>query len=223
MTLRCRSDDGQLRFATTQRAMRMVPQRQLGTPLKHLGATGQERSHREIEDLLVRDGGMLRDDRRRRHRGRRDTTVRRCPIPVPEHADERGIASQRLNVLILGRVERVEPAENIGRLADPEPQLRQLKRYVFESQERLRTGLVLREGPLVEREGGKRSPSLNAPLHFEQLEVHVDRSGELRLLLLERSQFLDFTRFGAARPRRTGRSIGHRKSIISAGRQALLR
>ena len=69
---------------------------------------------------------------------------------------------------------------------------------------------------LAEVEGRERDAGLDAPLHLEQLEMHVDGIGQIRLALFQRAKLDGFSRFRAAGARRASRSVGHACDHIKA-------
>ena len=91
-------------------------------------------------------------------------------------------------MLVIGVIQRVEAPHDVGRLAHDQPEIAQFQRDVFEPQQRRRFGLMPRDDVGAHVEVRDRNPPLDAALHFEQLELHVDRVGEFGLPFLQRAK-----------------------------------
>ena len=111
-----------------------------------------------------------------------------------------------MDLLKLRVVQGIEAVEDVRRLADHQAEVGEIERDLLEPQQRTALQLVALEGVGVEVERRQRHAALDAPLQLEQLDVHVDRVGELGMPGLDGAQFRDLARFGARRSGRAGRA-----------------
>ena len=100
--------------------------------------------------------------------------------------------AQRVDLLKLRGVQGIKAMKDIRRLADQQAEIGQIERNLLELQQRSPLQLVALEGVGVELERRQRHAALYAPLHLEQLDVHVHRAGEFGMPGLDGAQFCDF-------------------------------
>ena len=106
---------------------------------------------------------------------------------------------------VFGTLERVEPAQDVGRLAKRQAEVGPVERDVAEPDQRAAGRLLLAQPAVVRRNPRQRHARLHAALHLDERDLHVDRRGQFRLIGLDLFQLDDFA--GSARGGRAGRSI----------------
>jgi hypothetical protein len=169
-----------------------VPVAQLQPGQERLGAAREERTHGEQQHLieqLALVGARVALPARRRHRRLVPRGHDRFDLPV---------ARQPLNTVVIGQLERLEAAQNIGGLPNHQAEIAPVDRDLFELQDR--TGLLVVGLAPIERRGRQRDSCLHASLCAEQLDLHVGRRRQIGLRVLELSQLSDLARFGARGP-----------------------
>jgi hypothetical protein len=92
------------------------------------------------------------------------------------------VPSERLNLLIIGFVERPETTQHVGRLPHHEPEIRQIEGDILEPEQRPRFSLVSLDGCRREIEQGERHATLNSALQLEELEMHVHGARQFGML-----------------------------------------
>jgi hypothetical protein len=82
---------------------------------------------------------------------------------------------------VLGMIDGVISAEDVGGLTECEPEIGPFERNVPEADD-APSGDLLRGQPLrIGLDPRQRHPKLDAPLHVDELELHVNRRRELGL------------------------------------------
>ena len=174
--------------------MPVLPRRELGPLHQDLGAPGEKRPHGEDEHLI---------EIGRRALGRALARIgavharRRGVPPLDERLERVAVAREGDDLLVLGRVERVEAAQDVGRLPERQAEVGPVERNVGEADERPAGGL-LRAQPLgIGLNPGQRHARLHAALHVDERDLHVDGRRQLGLRRLQFFQLDDFARFSA--------------------------
>jgi hypothetical protein len=98
--------------------------------------------------------------------------------------------------VIIRFLERPEPPENVGRLANHQTQVGQIQWNVLEAEDWSPLGLVPPHDAVAQRQHGKGHAALNPAFDFEQLEMQVDGIRELGMRLAKRPQLHDLRRLG---------------------------
>ena len=150
------------------------------------GATREKRPHRQKQHLIQQFplvtpcvGSAARGG----HRGL---------IPTRHHHLELPVAGQGLEAVLVGQFEGFEPAEDIGRLADHQPEVGPVDRNVLELQHRPALTCCLACGDRMwPRAAGLWIVALLRP---QQLDLHVGRRGQIGLRVLQLAQFPHFAR-----------------------------
>ena len=189
----------------------MTPVGELGTLLQDFGAPRQERTHGERQDLRHHRrlaGRLVAADVPEADR-RDGMTLGRAAIPLAGHRDELHVATERLHFLVIRFFQRPVPAQDVGDLPDHQPQVRQVERNVLEPKHRACVRLMLRENLSAQLEPWQRHAPLDAPMHFEQLQVHVHRLAELGMRVPDRAKLHRFTGVGSRRSWWPGARVGH--------------
>jgi starch synthase len=116
--------------------------------------------------------------------------------------------------------EGAEPPQHIGGLTHHQSQVRQIEGDVFEAKDGPRFHLVTLKYLRREIEHRQRHAALNAAMQLEELQVHLDRAGQLWML---GANGLKLQRFAGFRTRRSWRPNGRiRHHAIIAGVRILM-
>ena len=206
-----RVDVGEFRLAAAQRAARLAPVAELEIAAAALrrSAPGTAASPAAAPDRAVPSPACA---------------GRSCAAPGAIAAsyqlrDDRfdlAVARQRLDAVVFGRLERLEPPQDVGRLPDHQPEVGPVDRNVLELQHGpalLAVGLAAIEGDRRQRHA-----RLNAPLGAQQLDLHVGGRGQVGLVVLQLAQLDDFAGLGRRRSRR-GRRRSAGGSVLGRSRQ----
>ena len=119
----------------------------------------------------------LRDRRRRRPRSRCTSRVTIGSSALPSRP--------RARIARVGALDRLKPAEDVSRLAHREPEIGPVERDVREADDRA-AGRVLGAQPCrIGLNPWQRHARLHAPLHLDELDLHVDGGRQLGLRELE--------------------------------------
>ena len=193
------------------RAVRVHPLAKLFALLQHFRATRQVRPHGQTQHLsndrivCAHQGGGAGTGS---HRGNR-VRLRHAPIPVADGGQQFHVASHHLHPLEIAIVERPVPAEDVGRLSDQQPQIREFDGDVLEAEQRpgLR-GMALQD-VAADLERRERHATLDPSMKLDELEVHVNGFSEFRMAFLDRAERGRFTRVGTRGPGRTLALVSH--------------
>ncbi len=206
-----RRDDGEVRFPPAERTVPVGPPRQIDALHQHFRRSRQERPQRQHQDLI--EAGRRACRRALLSVG--PLCARGGGIPGGDERLERvPAARERKNRVVLGGFERVEAPQNVGGLAERQPEIGPFERDVAEPHQRP-AGRLLRPQPLrVGLNPRQRNARLHAALHLDQGDLHVDRRSKLGLPGFELLELDNLARLGA---RGTRRAVGHR-AIVSRDR-----
>ncbi len=94
---------------------------------------------------------------------------------------------------MVGSLDRAMAAEDVGDLANEQPQLRELQRDIFETKQRPRFRRMPLEHVGVDFHRGQRHAALDPTIELEELQVHVRGIREFRMVCLDRPQRRRFT------------------------------
>ena len=118
---------------------------------------------------------------------------------------------------MLGAIDRIVAMQDVGGLPERQAEIGPLERNIAESYGRPASGLLSRQPGRVRVNPRKRNPRLNAPLRLDELDLHVDRCGQLGLGETELPQLADFPGLGAWR---TNGAFGHAPDCTCGIRRA---
>ena len=129
-------------------------------------------------------------------------------IPCRDQRLERvAVPGERQNLVVVGPLQRVEPQQDVGSLAQRQTEIAPLERDIAKADQRSSRRL-LRALPLgIDLDPRERHARLDAPLHVDQRNLHVDGRRQLRLCGLQVFELDDFPGFCA---RRSRGAFGHR-------------
>ena len=170
---------------------------------ERLGATGEKRTQREHQHLIEAGGGIV--GRARVRIGSIDAGGRVVP-PRQRRLEQVGVASDRDNPLVVSTLKGFEPLQDVGCLAQCEPEVGPVERDVCEADDRTARRILGPEPFRVGLQPWQRHTRLNAALHFDERHLHVNRGRQLRLRELQLLELDDLARFGSRRP---WRAFGH--------------
>jgi len=109
-------------------------------------------------------------------------------VPVGHGGKQLHVAAERLHAVVIRIIDRAVPPQDVSRLTHQQAQISQVQRDVLEAEERPRLRGVALQDVGADAEGRERHSALNPAIHLDELEVHIDGVGELRLALLDRTQ-----------------------------------
>ena len=128
------------------------------------------------------------------------------------------VAAERDDGVVVLPIERLEPLEDVRRLPECQAEVRPVERNVAEPDERPARLLLSGDPRRIGLNPGKRDSPLDAPLHFDERELQVDRRRQFGLFSFELLEFGDFAGIG---PLGTARTFGHVRIVPSpSGRRA---
>jgi starch synthase len=187
----------------------MPPGRELGALRERLCASGEERPQGQHEHLIK--------TWRRTGRGALAAITlldARCgEVPARHNRLQRvTVAPKRQDQLVLGSIQRLVAQQDVGRLAEREPEIRPIKRHIAEAHGGASSRLLGGEPLRVGLNPWQRDPRLNPALHVDEGELHVDRRGELRVVDAELFELSHVAGVGTRRARGT---LGHERIVSS--------
>ena len=121
---------------------------------------------------------------------------------------------QLLHLVAVGLLEEVVAAQDLGHLAEQRAELAPVERDLVEAQDGLALAKLARQPHGIELEPRRRQPRLDAPLHHDELDLHVDGARQFGLRGLELPEGGQLGGVGALRPRSV--RLGHRGSVALA-------
>ena len=167
------------------------PGRQVRALHEDLGAPREKRPQRDHQNLIERSGRPFR----RAGEGIPSIDPRRRLVPALDQRLEPTITPERDDLIVVGQFERLEPPQDIGRLAQRQPEVGPVERDVPEADDRPAGG-VLGTNPIRLRVYPRqRHARLHAALHLDQRDLHVDGRRQLRLIELELFELDHLARF----------------------------
>ena len=119
-------------------------------------------------------------------------------------------ASERHDGIVVGRVERIEAPEDVGRLPERQAEVSPVERDVRKSNKRTAGGKLRAQPFRIHLHPRKRHAGLHAPLDLDKCQLHVDGARKIRLIGSELFQFENFSRLSA---RWAGRTVGHVETL----------
>ena len=113
---------------------------------------------------------------------------------------------------MLGPVERLVAQQDVGGLAERQPEIGPVERDIAEAHGGASGCLLGGEPVRVGLNPWQRDPRLHPALHVDERELHVDRRGELGMVDAELLELGDVARI---RTRRARGTLGHERIVSS--------
>ena len=124
--------------------------------------------------------------------------ARGLEVPIGDDPLQRvSVARQGEDPLVFCALERVKPVKDVGRLSQRQAEVSPVEGNVSEADHRVARKLLSRQPCRVRLKPRQGHARLDAALHLQQSELHVDGRRQLRLCDLELFELHDLARLGA--------------------------